>query len=170
MIILVPTIPHTGTKLLANEILRDFEHNALINTPKNRQKVDDHIYPEKMTRWKELLKEYPAIIPLRNPVSIAVSWERRNKDLGELMVMWYILVEQIDQFNPHYLPIDVKGRDYYLDRINKQLRLELYTDWPVINSVHNSLDVSINELSIEGRTKVLRMIRNTKEFVDRFYG
>lgn len=169
MIILVPTIPHTGTKLLTEDILRSFEHNALRNKPKNRQKIDDHIYPEKLTRWKELLAEYPAIIPLRNPVSIAVSWQRRNKDIGEFIVMWYILVEIIDQYNPQYLPIDTKERDYYLNRINKKLRLELYTDWPVINSVHNSIDVSINDLTSENRTRILKMIRNTREFVDRFY-
>ena len=170
MIILVPTIPHTGTKLLANDILRDFEHNALINKPKNGQKIDDHIFPEKITRWKELMTEYPAIIPLRNPVSIAVSWERRHRDLGELMVMWYILVEQLDKFNPSYLPIDSLDRNKYLDRINQRLGLKLTTDWPIVNSVHNSTDVSINDLSMEGRSKVLRMMRNTKEFVDRFYG
>ncbi len=169
MAILVPTIPHTGTKLLANDILREYEHNALINKPEGQQKIDDHIFPEKITRWKELLNEYPAIIPLRNPISVAVSWERRHRDLGELCVMWYIMVEQIDRYNPHYLPIDSADRDSHLDSINRSLGLQLTTEWPIVNSVHGSMDSGFNDLSEGARPQILRLCKNLEHFFGRFY-
>ena len=169
MAILVPTIPHTGTKLLANDILRDYDHNALINTPGPRDKIDDHIYPEKMTRWKDLLEQYPAIVPLRDPISLAVSWERRNKDLGDMCVMWYIPVEVVDRYNPHYLPIDSVNRNEYLDRINRSLGLKLNTDWPIVNSIYNSMDSGFNELSKAGQIQVLRLCKNIRHFTGRFY-
>jgi len=170
MIVLIPTIPHTGTKLVANELFKDFEHNALINKPQNNQKIDDHIFPEKMTRWKQLLSEYPAVIPLRHPILTAVSWERRKRDIGEMCVMWYILVEQIDRFNPLYLPIDSPGRDKYLDSINQSLRLQLTTEWPIVNSVHKSYGSGLNDLTDESKKQVLRLCHNIKEFLQPFYG
>lgn len=169
MVILIPTIPHTGTKLLADSLLFEFEHNALINKPKNGQKIDDHIYPEKITRWKELMQEYPAIVPLRHPIKCAVSWERRNRDLGEMVVMWYILVEQLDQFNPHYLPIDSPKRNQYLNRINQSLGLKLSTDWPITNSKHGSSEATIQDLGLNSRGQILRLCKNIEHFLDRFY-
>ena len=87
-------------------------------------------------------------------------------DIGEMCIAWYILAEQLDKYNPYYLPVDHKDRDLYLQRINEGLGLNLKTDWPMTNSKHNTLKPE--DLG-EDQEQVDRLCENIKPFLSKIY-
>jgi len=133
VIVLVPTIPHTGTTLVLKHLLPFLPD---MRNPKRcgHGKIFCHIYEERIAELLPLLEKYPAVIPLRHPEKVAISWKARKKDLNELWGLWETLVDVIDPYHPLYLAIDSAGRDQALRSISKTLGLDLKTDWSVIAS------------------------------------
>lgn len=126
--ILVPTIPYTGTHFMRDHLLAGLETDVR------------HIWDNRMEKWAERIAAgHPIIVPLRHPINVAMSWKRREHLGGSrLRVMnlpdwWRRLSGMIDPARPYYLPLDLPHRrEACLDNINKNLGLELATDWPVI--------------------------------------
>lgn len=169
MIINIPTIPHTGSYLVADGLFGGFKRLGLNSKPENGCKYFDHLFLHKIDAWKGKMEAYPSIIPLRHPILTAVSWARRNRDLGEMCVMWYVLVEQLDRYNPYYIPVDSPNRNDWLDRLNKGLRLDLSTNWPIINSKHNTFEATIEDIPEDNREQIERLCKNLDDFLSRFY-
>lgn len=162
---IVASIPHSGTRLVVDEILK---------TPwvhfKDKEKEGHiycgHIYTYNAPLVKMRMEQYPAIVPLRHPYLTATSWKKRGMDIGEMCIAYYILVDQLDQYNPLYLPIDRPERDDYLKAISKELKRPLKTDWPMVNSRYNT--VKPEDLG-EDQDQVDRLVSNINPFLKRFY-
>lgn len=170
-IIVVPTICHTGSYLLVEQILGAFQRRSIkhIATPRPGTVYFDHIYPHNIELLKHAMPAYPSIVPLRHPVLTALSWVKRDRDLGEMCLMWYMLVEQLDRYGPHYLPIDAPDRDTRLAQIGEALGLELRTDWPMTNSKYGTLSGRLEDLPEDARKQTARLCRNISDFLSRFY-
>lgn len=163
--IVVSTIPHSGSRLLVDEILKT-PWQALANKPKPGFNYFEHIYTHNAPLHKMRMEQYSAIVTLRHPLLVASSWKQRGMDIGEMCVCWYILVEQLDKYEPLYLPIDAKDRDEYLNKINQKLGLDLQTDWPLVNSkFHTDKPIDLGE----DQAQVDRLISNISDFLKRFY-
>ena len=125
MIVVIPTIPHTGSMFMVNEIFKDLPE---MRNPKrsNHGKIFMHVYPERLPELMTLT-DYPWISPLRHPAKVAGSWLARKKDLGYLWSLWDVMMGlPVD----HFLPIDSDTRESALKRIG-----DYKTDWPVIASL-----------------------------------
>lgn len=166
MIYTIPTIQHTGTKLLA-KLFGDVHWASFYEDIGDRESALylGHLTINSVEAIKKL--KHRMIIPLRHPYLVAESWRRRNKPLDELADNFRLLVDEIDPYNPLYLPIDVENRQEYLDKINKELGLDLRTEWGVENSKKSTYNLSYKELSPGPVEKAL--VEDIKEFLKRFY-
>ena len=124
--IVVPTIPHTGTHFMRDHLLAGHEIYCR------------HFYENELAKIMELMREHPAIIPMRKKAAVARSWERYGKDLDDFggwsLEQWFTVLDKVLMpFEPYILNIDKPGvRDEQLARINEELGLELVTDWPIL--------------------------------------
>lgn len=146
MIILLPTIKHTGSHFVLRQLLKDFVRIDLkgaedfIETfgefgDKNNGVIFDHLFPHKRSLWNKFLDKYPIIMPLRNRHEVWKSWCSRSDEPDRELFnqMWWIM-EDIDKHNPFYINIDNPDiRDSQLSDINLNLKLNLDAgNWPVI--------------------------------------
>jgi len=117
---------------------------------------------------REKLKEYPCIVPLRHPVSVAESWiaradpNRRHVKIEELCDYWRRLITVVDPFRPYYLPIDRPEREARLQAINDGLGLELKTDWPVWKSC--GIDGHLSDADLEMTFDMMEELEITGRF------
>lgn len=141
-VIVVPTVHHTGTKFVYNDLLGALSElspqgpeDVMQLTRKEieerpfRQKVRIHCEECFVGNLRKWCKEFPSIVPLRHPRTMAKAWKFRDKSLDWLNKQWGVLQEEVDIYEPLYLPLDVPDRDLYLSRINFSLGLNLKTDW-----------------------------------------
>lgn len=143
MRILVPSVHHTGTKLVYDELLEGFP----VGEPKERSgelwvKVRIHLEKQFLDDLIWWLDRVPAIVPLRHPRTVAKGWKFRAKRLEVLGEQWQMLKEKVDPYDPFYLPIDQDDRDKWLGRIGEELKWKFTTDWPVIGSCGQSADLN----------------------------
>ena len=162
----VPTIQHTGTKLLAR-MFGDIHWASFNENTDDRESVLylGHLTVNSIEAIKRL--SHPIIVPLRHPYLVAESWQRRGKPLTELVDNFRLLVNEIDKLDPHYLPVDIKDRDRYLDLINRDLGLNLSTEWKVVNSVKRTYNIDRKDLSPNEIVKDL--VKEIEPFLSRFY-
>lgn len=165
MILTIATIPHTGSRLLVDEILGAKWQN-LKYKPVDGVNYFEHIYTHNTPLHKMRMEQYPSIVTLRHPQLVATSWKKRGLDIDEMCICWYILVEMLDKYEPYYLPVDSKDRDVYLDTISKGIGIDLKTDWPMTNSKHNTQKA---EHLGEDQESVDKLCENIKPFLKRFY-
>ena len=127
MIIVCPTVPHTGTH---------FMHKLLAGVDVERV-VIVHPYPDQVAELKALVMSgNPCIIPLRHSDDVRASWKKYGKDVhnfaGMTIEEWYIALYGIADaaVKLFYIEIDSPDRrDVQLAEINHKLGLELETDW-----------------------------------------
>lgn len=168
MIVLLPTIQHTGSHFLYEHLLaNDFERMSVHDEPRDGGMVFTHISKWKwLKHWQHLMPHYPAIIPFREPWKVCYSWLRRREKLTNLHEDLSYLVDHFDGFNPYYLPIDRPDRQAYLDRINDGLGLNLQTDWPVFGS-RGEMPEGAKEHTLNN-PEVNRVLTDYGEFFRRF--
>ena len=140
----LPTIQHTGTKLLA-KLFKDFYWASFDEVTEEPNVLFlGHLTVNSINKIKKL--DHPILVPLRHPNLVAESWRRRGKPLNELIENFNLLVNEIDPLKPHYLPIDVPDRQGYLDKINQDLNLNLTTDWSIENSKEHTYNLNYKDL------------------------
>lgn len=124
--IIVPTVPHTGSHFVKDML--------------KRAKVSDylvvHPYHDKWDEINEHLKAGAhCIIPMRRKWEVVQSWIRHDKDVrnfgGMTLPEWFGQIEMIkDLYKYWMLNIDEPGiRDEQLAKICFDLNLRLLTDW-----------------------------------------
>lgn len=162
----IPTIQHTGTKLLA-KMFGDIHWASFIEDIGDREDVLylGHLTANSIEAIKRL--NNPILIPLRHPYLVAESWIRRGKPLTELAENFRLLVNELDPLNPLYLPIDVDNRQDYLDNINKELGLSLETNWAIENSKKMTYNLSHKDLSPD--QIIIDLVNDIEGFIKRFY-
>ena len=127
----------------------------------------DHIHPALKYRFMPLLEENTIVIPLRHPKVTAESWKSRKKDEQEMIEAWECLVNDIDPFDPIYLPVDSDRRDEYLAGLNEKLGLDLETDWEPKGVKQNNH--SLRHTDVQASPAVEALCNRIKPFLDRFY-
>ena len=130
MIVVVTSIPHTGTQFVWNQILGWL--GPEIRNPARSQnkhgKIWIHSEPGRLDELATL-SDYPWIVPMRHPLRVGESWKGRSKNLDKLVELYRIQQKFINKFDPLYLPIDATNRQYFLDKINERLGTLIETDW-----------------------------------------
>jgi hypothetical protein len=124
--IIVPTVPHTGTHFVKN-LLADTGQELYVR----------HVYPAEIERLEYLLNQgHPTIVPSREPDAVIASWLRYGKDpenfAGMSLLEWWKLLDGLVMMrqNVYLLHLDnPELRDLELATINFELQLELATDW-----------------------------------------
>jgi hypothetical protein len=118
--ITVPSIMHSGTRLLRNVILKDIEVNGF------------HTY-----EMDKFTGEGLVISPLRHPRRIAKSFKDRERkgvkwpySKENLDYQWDCMLE-IDKYNPFYVHIDHEIRDLEIDLISDKIGVKLEKNWTV---------------------------------------
>ena len=162
----IPTIQHTGTKLLA-KMFGDMHWASFTEDIGDRENVLflGHLTVNSVDNIKKL--KHPIIIPFRHPFLIYESWIRRNKNIPDLIENIRLLVNEIDPLNPHYVPIDVPNKQNYLDKLNRDLDIDLITDWGIENSKKATYNLSYRD--IKPTNDILALVDEIGPFLNRFY-
>jgi hypothetical protein len=144
MILLTPTVHHSGSYFLVKHLLESFIELPLRTAreeiarlkPGQRAVVFDHFWPHKMGLWRDLFGRYPIVIPVRRYDKVKKSWEDRGKCCAELDEQWQIMANVIVDQQPFVINLDSTCRDEQLAQINNKLGLDLDArGWPVIHSI-----------------------------------
>lgn len=153
---IITSVPHCGTHF-AKQLFKGHEYNL------------SHTYPDQMERIVRLATEGPCIIPMRHPLSVALSWKQRGKDPNDAMPFWGRLIYQLDPLNPFYLPLDLDDRDAWLYALNDGLDMYLVTDWEIVRGAEpRDQNVFLESPEI---ARVEQMIETYAEFFGQFgYG
>lgn len=144
MKILVPTVHHTGTKTIFNDLLSDYgEINQQNYDCPFDGKLRIHIDKPFLADIKYWLERSVTIVPMRHPRTTAIGWKSRYKSLDWLEQQFNWLKGIVDPFKPYYIPLDGQ-RDKALLDFNLQNELSLTTNWPVIGQ-HGDEYLELNE-------------------------
>lgn len=161
--ILVPSVPHTGTHFVRDHLL------AGCPVPVKCE----HIYPNSRVDLERIAGQagVTTIVPLRHPMAVALSWKQRGKELALLPDYWRRLVTHIDRHEPCYLPVDHPCRDAFLDRLNARLRarhdFEVQAgDWPVLR---DDTPKAVAWLDLGELSTTADLMRELDRFFMRFY-
>ena len=141
-----------------------------LKDPQTREKAvrNGHIVTDSQFR---LVVEYmkggdPAIVPLRHPYLVAESWKRRGKPLEDMKTA-YRRLPILGALGAYFLPMDVDGRDSYLEAIKTGLGLPVSTKWPVINSYHATSGLRHTDITPD--RDMLAFYSEMGEFLKQFY-
>ena len=125
--IVVPTVPHTGTHFMRDHLLAELDCYVR------------HVHPSDEPKLLELLEAgNPCIVPVRDRWSVLESWIRHDKDprafCGLSLPEWFEALDAlIWPYSPLLLAIDnPEIRDEQLAMINNTLGTVLTTDWPIV--------------------------------------
>jgi len=130
--IVVASIPHSGTRFVLEHLLAP--RKRVKSAPDDGEFFFEHLDSPHIPKLRDMMRQFPCIVPMRHPKSIALSWKADSRLLTDLTTMYRCLVSAIDPFKPCYLPLDVENRDAYLQLLNDQTGLNLKTDWPIIGA------------------------------------
>jgi len=111
---------------------------------------------------------FPIFVPLRHPLSIALTWLRRGQKVDWLPVPLELLATEIDALNPWYIPLDTPDRDSYIEAINSELSMNLDPQgWPLIG--HDPHVDTRLELSEEQLSPIREVLERHSNFFGRWY-
>ncbi|MCP4317736.1 MAG: hypothetical protein GY789_17385 [Hyphomicrobiales bacterium] len=171
MRVVLISVTHTGTNLL-EDILKNggFSRFPLEGGPRDVEGdayYVGHVLHMNHSRQAEALgREIPVICPLRHPYRVEESWKRRGKNIGEMVDAFRDLVGRSSGAN--FLPVDIPGRNYWLERLAGVLGRDLATDWPVKRSVCGTHSLELGECTPS--LPVVALARELSEFLRGFYG
>lgn len=164
--VVIPTVMHTGSLFVTDNIFRDFKKYKPNETPEEDSIVFWHVQHFPVSEFAKHINGRNIVIPLRRLERIIVSWERRGKPLRHLDQSLDILME-FDQYEPYYLPIDHEDRDRYFEEMKNGLGLDLKTDWKYYNLQHFSHNATYEDITDKKRAD--RLIEKHSPFFNRFY-
>ncbi len=170
MVIVVPSIHHTGTNFVLQNLLRKFatHPNTIASLPPEQSKVHVHVEPSlvgQLDHWVRLM--YPMLVPIRHPASVARSWKARGKPVSEMVGQWQMLIDQVAPFKPSYLPLDVDNREDWLEAFCDKFSLDLSTDWEVVRGsgiVITDPDAELNAVELSEIDSLM-----SSPFFEQFY-
>lgn len=167
-VVLLPAVQHTGSRFVRWDILKRYQHCQLNEAPLRRTVYYEHLSADrKCERFRALLGKYPAIVPLRHPRRVFKSWQKRAQNLKTCVEEWTNLLEMVDPHNPYYLPIDAPDRQAYLDVINRDLGLNIVTDWtPRGNKIGT---MKMNPADIVLPDEYEQFLADIQPFISRFW-
>lgn len=140
MIIVVPSIMHSGTHLLRYQILgasfKDRTDGKFFNNGSGNEMIKFHV--DQIPRFRRELDSYPVFAPLRHPRRVAQSFKMRADIRARVPYtrenfdhQWRMMIDEVDKRNPIYLHVDHSVRDYEVDLLRKATNLPLEKNFEV---------------------------------------
>lgn len=164
MVINVPSVMHTGTRLLTIEILKgtrggkyNLDDYKYTNIPPMCGDTDDgddhlhvgHVFSENMDLWREAMRKFPTIVPLRHPSRVLESYRRRGKSEDVYKSQWDNLISLVKDFKVLYLHADMPNiRDDELKNISELAGWNVSSDFPATKktgSEYGTHDLTISD-------------------------
>ena len=165
--ICVPTVRHSGSHFVVEGLLGRFQRRDVKQGAVGPGAYFDHLYPHKRALWEQLLGEYPAIAPLRHPVSVERSWLSRKMMVGEMIDEFRLMVEFSERYDFHFVPLDAEDRDKYITAINNDMGLDLKTNWGPVRSIYRNHELDWRK--IEPSDDVANLLDEIGPFLQKFY-
>lgn len=126
--IVLPTIPGSGTHLMRDHILAGIETYCR------------HPYPEEIDGLIDKLNEgWLCVVPVRPFEDIAATWARRGRDPdgfgGWTLAQWYqVQQDLVAPYDPILINITEPDlRDAQLEILEDKIGVKLPHDWPVVS-------------------------------------
>jgi len=141
MIICIPTIRHSGTRLICKKVFAGWK---LANPIKPIIKggnhiIAGHVYEPSLEYMIKYASKYPSIVPLRHPVRIWKSFVDRELGYDYYYDHWMNMAKRISGFNPTYVHIDRPSiRDIELNKFEGRIGMALKHDWSTDSSVSDN--------------------------------
>ena len=150
MIIVMPTVPYSGTHFLKHRILNEdwhFDHRNPDKPPGANTIYSSHYETHFISRWVELVTEYPTVIVMRHPYRNKIACERRpilnHVNMGWLH-NWTGLLTVAKHFKDvMYLHVDdCEIREEQAGIIRKRFRPDLdpVIDWTLNDKTNTKSD------------------------------
>lgn len=168
-IIIIPTVPHTGTMLTVG-LFTDLGYAEC--------GVMDGLTPDKAIRMCHIVKDgqyeralrfikrgRPAVVPIRHPYLVWESWKRRGEPIKD-MITAYKRLPELHDLGAYFLPID-GDRDKYLKSIKDALNLPITTSWPIVNGKQSTHAMKYTEVQPDDEIKSL--VDDMQDFLSLFY-
>lgn len=177
MIVVIPSVEHTGSRLVANHIFHSFQQiNIASETEAPYAKQYEHVYANKMEAFHRACKQHPVIIPMRHPIRCAWSWEQRQKPLDEYFKQWDSL-QDLFVYDHAVIRVDLKERNEDLKAVNDKLGINVSTFWPYVGerawpwvSENKPEVIPLESCKLRNETEVLKYIDANKDFFEVYYG
>lgn len=168
--IVIPTVPHTGT-MFAVRLFTDLGYNQIgLNDPQNREKVVRSGHIVRDGQYQAAVRHIkggdPAVVPLRHPYLVAESWKRRDKPIDDMKIAYRRLPE-LQALGAYFLPMDIDGRESYLEVLKAGTGLPVTTKWPVINSYHSTAGLRYTDVTPDA--DMLAFSAEMGGFLEQFY-
>lgn len=133
MIVCVPSIRHSGTRLVTKHILSDFvpvnPRQPIPNDGKCHV-ITGHVTEPSLEYMNHYMQNFPSIVPMRHPASIWKSFADRDMSYDFYFDHWLNLMELYAEYPMAIVHVDRHDRDYYLNEASKFLGVPLSTTWP----------------------------------------
>jgi hypothetical protein len=140
--IVVPTIMHSGSRILRYRVLEPFD------------KVEFHLTECK--RFRRELEERQVFTSLRHPRRIRESFKRREEKRTKSRypynqkyfdLQWREMIDRIAKLSPYYLHVDHPAREKEIDRMEDYFNMELSRDFTFTedSSSSGTWDIDIEE-------------------------
>jgi len=147
--IVMPTIRGTGSLFLQNLLSPPYERVTLRGEQKPFSLVFDHLYPQHIPHFERWFSVFSVMVmPIRDPMTVAATWAKRGEKFEHFFFMW----ERWAEYAPfaHIIPVDLEGeRDSRLERLSKEIGLELSTDWAPFNQTKTSKGGTIPQEDVQ---------------------
>lgn len=164
MIIVLPTIMHTGNTLM-QEII-GYEVIGCAQEPRSDDTViHAHTTNSLYDQLEKCMDKYPSIIPMRHPARVWRSFQQRDsgKTMKTYREQFGCMVELTEGRNVSYIHVDQPElRDTELDQASRRLGINNKTAWPIVNSVAGTHELDItNDMVAEIPEWILEYYKRT---------
>lgn len=155
--IVVPTIMHSGTHVLRDNILRDrayhSEEDSILGKRGNPKMLGFHL--TECNRFINELEKYPVITTLRHPRRVRESFRRREEKRTRSRypynqkyfdLQWREMIDRISKTDVLYVHIDEpEVRDQEVDALREKFNLPFHKDWKVNNEICGTSEIPIED-------------------------
>lgn len=140
--VVVLSVPHTGTRF-AKRLLEQRCRVRPVHVTDADDVIRSHVDNADLV-----------VCPTRNPDACWRGWlKRRHGDDQEFAAAWQSLQAWSDDLSPHWLPVDVPGREAYRQQLECAVGSTLPTDWRPVGAQpdipgHHPCPRSVYELPV----------------------
>lgn len=142
MIVVLCTIPHTGTqffRFLLGEHLPFVGFQTLKREHVERGLIVCHVTDWSLQCMNEMTRRPIVVTTKRNWADVKRSWERRGRKIEELAEYARRHTELVEKWRPIVVSVD-EDREARLQHLGATLGLALKTDWSPVNTWEETLE------------------------------
>ena len=159
MLLITPSIMHSGTHLLKQNILKDFKYWPYDERLDGDFQAGVHYVTHVNERQEDWMSRGDHIVsPMRHPARILASFQSRNRPItmedtkerikhlephmfsmgmkegADYESQWKNLAYFMDRYDINFIHIDADDRDEQVEKFGKKIGRDLHCDWPVDNN------------------------------------